>query len=290
MSFNSATACRAALEHRIRQACLLEAFAPKAGNVHPAAAFEDLCHDDFVRSAEVAAPHLAQARDIGVGRAVLHAVTATQSAVTTNTNLGICLLIAPLAAAPPDDDWRQAVHRVLEQTTRQDAALVYEAIRIAKPGGLGTVDKQDVAAAPTQSLLEVMRLAADRDGVARQYAADFADVHRGVQILKQWRDRRLPTAVVGLQLSLLAETPDTLIARKCGAALADEASRRAAAVLDAGWPDAPRGRSAFRNYDQWLRADGHRRNPGTTADLIAAILFVALREGVLSLESGTSDH
>jgi triphosphoribosyl-dephospho-CoA synthetase len=28
-----------------------------------------------------------------------------------------------------------------------------------------------------------------------------------------------------------------------------------------------------------LRADGHRRNPGATADLIAAALFVALREG-----------
>ena len=57
----------------------------------------------------------------------------------------------------------------------------------------------------------------------------------------------------------------------------------AAAVLAAGWPHTDAGRVAIAEFDHWLRADGHRRNPGTTADLVAACLFVALREGIITL-------
>ena len=41
------------------------------------------------------------------------------------------------------------------------------------------------------------------------------------------------------------------------------------------------GRAAGRELDAYLRSDGHRLNPGTTADLVTACLFVALREGIL---------
>jgi triphosphoribosyl-dephospho-CoA synthase len=81
----------------------------------------------------------------------------------------------------------------------------------------------------------------------------------------------------------MARCPDTLIARKRGAAEAAEAARRARAVLDAGWPHAEEGRAAFADLDGWLRAEGHSRNPGATADLIAACLFVLLHEGRIAL-------
>ena len=55
--------------------------------------------------------------------------------------------------------------------------------------------------------------------------------------------------------------------------VAREASKRAASVLKSDMT--PRELARF---DRWLRADGHRRNPGTTADLIAACLFVCLRD------------
>ena len=51
-----------------------------------------------------------------------------------------------------------------------------KAIRIANPGGLGNVPEQDVRNEPTVTLLEAMKLAADRDLIARQYANGFADV------------------------------------------------------------------------------------------------------------------
>ena len=65
---------------------------------------------------------------------------------------------------------------MLDQTTVADAADVYEAIRLAAPGGLGEAKEQDVHEQPTLPLREVMALAADRDLIARQYANGFADV------------------------------------------------------------------------------------------------------------------
>jgi triphosphoribosyl-dephospho-CoA synthase len=88
---------------------------------------------------------------------------------------------------------------------------------------------------------------------------------------------------VFLQLVLLAHHPDTLIARKRGQAEAIEAAQRAAAVLAAGWPGQPQAATALTNLDDWLRAEGHARNPGATADLVCACLFAALREGQLAL-------
>jgi triphosphoribosyl-dephospho-CoA synthase len=127
-----------------------------------------------------------------------------------------------------------------------------------------------------------MRLAADRDLVARQYANNFADVFRTADaIAAAAAELPLGEAIVRAYLLLLGEQPDTLIARKCGPQIAREASTRAAAVvaaLDAGDPDYDR---LIADFDFWLRADGHRRNPGTTADIIAAALFVLLREGGL---------
>jgi triphosphoribosyl-dephospho-CoA synthase len=84
-------------------------------------------------------------------------------------------------------------------------------------------------------------------------------------------------------LWLLARNPDTLIRRKLGLEEAEEASRRADHVLSLGWPRRPEGQEAVLELDAWLRARGNQRNPGATADLVTASLFVALREGTMQL-------
>jgi triphosphoribosyl-dephospho-CoA synthase len=86
-----------------------------------------------------------------------------------------------------------------------------------------------------------------------------------------------------MYLRILAERADTLVARKRGAAEAERCRQGAARVLGAGWPDTPPGRSACLAFDEWLRAEGHARNPGATADLTAAALFAALRDGTIEL-------
>jgi triphosphoribosyl-dephospho-CoA synthase len=262
-------------------ACLLEVNAPKPGNVHRSADFDDLTLNDFVASAVAIGPIMAAAAVNGVGETVLQAVHATQRLSVTNSNLGMALLLAPLACVPRDEPLRAGVARVLSDMNQADAVAVYKAIVVAQPGGLGEVDEMDVRSEPPGDLLAAMRLAAERDLVARQYANDFAEVFDEVvpaMISNRARNVALPHAIVDAQMRLLACHGDSLIARKCGVETSQRAKQFAQRVLDAGTPHDEDYWREVSNLDFWLRSDGHRRNPGTTADLIAAGLFVCLRD------------
>jgi len=317
------------LELALRAACVIEVNVPKPGNVHPESDAAGATYPDFLRSANAIAPVLAGAALRGVGPTVLEAVRATRRVVDHNTNLGIVLLLAPLAAVPPEKKLADGIDDVLANTTVDDARDVYEAIRLASPGGLGTVADQDVARPPSCTLVDAMRLAAERDLVARQYAGGFREVlDDGVPFLEaaisvaetarcdafagargstHASEHAHPTrgrregmapphefggrlsgwqgAVVRLHLHLMSRYPDSLIARKCGRATAEEAARRAADVLSAGWPETKRGLRRCGELDLWLRADGNRRNPGTTADVVTACLFAAIRDRRVALSA-----
>lgn len=263
-------------------ACIWEATAPKPGNVYRGADFEDLGYADFLTSAAAIGPILDRASQQRIGETVLRAVAATQDAVATNTNLGIVLLMSPLAAVERATPLAAGIGAVLEELTADDTLQVYEAIRLAQPGGLDEVPEADVRSEdpPTLPLVEAMRLAADRDLVARQYVNQFAQVFLAADYIERelQRGRALGDAIVRAYLRLLKELPDSLIARKCGEQLAQEVSLRAARVLAVRPPGEESYGKELQDFDFWLRADGHRRNPGTTADLIAAGLFVLLRE------------
>jgi len=266
-------------------ACLLEATAPKVGNVHRGADFADLSFTDFAVSAVLIGPTMEAAVATGVGRAALDAIAATRERVATNTNLGIVLLLAPLAAVPRAQSLVGGVDQVLAALTADDCRLVYEAIGLAQPGGLGQVEQMDVHGPPPDDLLAAMRLAADRDLVARQYADGFDLVLNGIapRIAECAQPGRwtLTEAIIRVHLQLLAEHEDSLIVRKCGREMAQRVSRLAEQTLDAGSPGDEAYHEALADFDFFLRSDGNRRNPGTTADLIAAGLFAALREGMI---------
>jgi triphosphoribosyl-dephospho-CoA synthase len=267
-------------------ACVWEATARKPGNVHRLADFDDVSYVEFLISAAAIQEAVTCAPLLGVGRTVRDAVRDTRRVVRSNTNLGIILLLAPLAAADGQPTLRADVGELLTRLTVEDTRLVYEAIRLANAGGLGRVEDQDVSAEPTRPLRDVMALAADRDLVARQYANGYREVFDdGVPALVRGLETTgcLEGAIIFCHLSLMAAHPDSLIARKRGTGEAEESSRRARAVLDAGWPHAPAGVEALARLDDWLRAVGRGRNPGTTADLVTAGLFVALRERFVNL-------
>jgi triphosphoribosyl-dephospho-CoA synthase len=263
-------------------ACVLEATAPKPGNVHRGADFADLSYPDFLVSAIALGPVFDQAPKLRLGELVLSAIDAMRGAVDTNTYLGTILLLAPLAKAKSDKPWKSAVERVLAELNADDARLVYEAIRRAGAGSLGRAAEHDIAGPPPADLLAAMRAAADRDLVARQYAEGFAQVLDVVVpaleagLARGWG---LLDAIVRTHLTLMSELPDSLIARKCGRPLAERAAAWAADVLRAGEPGSEAYAAALADFDFWLRSDSNRRNPGTTADLVAAGLFVCLREG-----------
>ena len=285
-------------------ACLLEVSAPKPGNVSPGRHFVDVRYEDFLASSVVIGEPLAGAGTRSVGATVRLAIDATARWARSNTNLGIVLLLAPLARAalrepkngvgslfnpeskktpaPFFQSLRESLRLVLDETTIDDARDVYAAIRQATPGGLGRAVVQDVAGEPTVTLLDVMRLAVERDAIAREYATAFeVTFGTGVPVLYQGRREGLSwdDAIVETFLTLLARNPDTHVIRRSGAAVAADVSRRARGALDAGGVRSAAGRRAIEEMDAALRDARNSGNPGTTADLTAAAIFVVLLGG-----------
>lgn len=255
----------------VQLACLFEATARKPGNVHRLRDFPGLSYVDFLTAAAVVAPILGDAVGKPLGDTILACVHATRRITGKNPNLGVVLLLAPLAAAGRTNP--DAVGEVLNDTTVEDAAKVYRAIRIAQPGGMGRVDEQDLDVEPTLPLLDVMRLAAERDLIARQYANGFADVFAGVTLLSQSIDVTWESAVVRLHLTLMAEHGDSHVGRLRGAEESRELQALSRRAVD----------GEREELDRWFAAGFPDRNPGTTADLVAACLFVALRQGIIAL-------
>ena len=264
-------------------ACLLEVSAPKPGNVHCGADFEDLTFYDFQTSAVAIGPVFDQAAKNRVGRIVLTALQATQSVVKTNTNLGLMLLMAPLAKTAAFD--KLSMQLVLNALNAEDAEDVYQAITLAGAGGMGEVASMDIADPAPDSLLGAMHVAQDRDLIAAQYANGFVDLFAdAVEPLREKLEAGtiLTEAIVETHVQFMSRHPDSLIARKCGVEIAQQASRRADLVVKARAQDLDRYVRELSEFDFWLRSDGHRRNPGTTADFIGAAIFVGLIEGWVS--------
>ena len=272
-------------------ACVVEASAPKPGNVSPDRPFADMCYEDFLASAAAIREPFSGAATRSIGETIRLATEATSRCTGANTNLGIILLLAPLARAAAGfvkadsrceqdlQNLREELRDILAASTVADARDVYQAIRLAGPGGLGTAAEQDVAHEPTVTLLEAMRLAADRDGVAREYATTFETTFEiGVPTLIRARDDGLTwrDAVVETFMTILATQPDTHIARRGGTKLARRASTLATEALAAGGVRSDAGRRAIDAMDTELRDPENLANPGTSADLTAATIFVTM--------------
>lgn len=281
----------ATIETAFLAACRDEIDTLKPGNVHRFAPGHGMQAETFERSARASAPQIAAA-GIPVGARIVAATRASWDAVGLNANLGIVLLCAPLAAAAerlkPEDGLtglRAATASVLagldRDAGRSDARDAFSAIALAAPGGLGSADAADVREPPTMSLVEAMRLAADRDLVARQYANGFADIFDvGVPELLHPPFFPAVSAEPGLGPPLAAymafakSFPDSHLGRKFGAATAENVRMRfvelASALEEATDPE-----DAFAlalALDTALKSEGC--NPGTSADLTVASLFV----------------
>ncbi|RVU17830.1 triphosphoribosyl-dephospho-CoA synthase [Methylobacterium oryzihabitans] len=259
-------------------ACRAELDALKPGNVHAYAAGHRMTLDDFVRSAAVSGPHLA-APGAGTGARAEAAVAATLAAVGQNTNLGIVLLCAPLAAAAERPGaLRRALAAVLDGLDAADAAGIFSAIRRANPGGLGAAARHDVTRldgeAPLPSVAAAMAEAADRDRIARAYVTGYRDLYRvGLPALRAARARGLGPAwaTSAVYLAYLAAFPDSHLVRKFGSAVAGQVRMMAAGIV-AGLDLADEPVAALMAFDAALKADGC--NPGTSADLTVATLFL----------------
>ena len=266
-------------------ACRDELQALKPGNAHVHSDTHKLSPAQFAKSARVSAPALTLP-GANVGARIFGAAAATRAAVGTNTNLGILLLCAPLAAAaeivpePGLAALRSALAATLDGLSLDDADAAFRAITLAAPGGLGADADNDVRAPAKTTLKAAMAGAAARDRIAWQYAHDFTDVFDlGLAACREaeartepaWRDPQWRTLLV--YLAFLSAFPDSHILRRHGPAAASRA-RGAAQGMAARLRGAADPAALLPDLHAWdgaLKAAGV--NPGTSADLTVAALF-----------------
>jgi triphosphoribosyl-dephospho-CoA synthase len=281
-------------------ACRLDVAVRKPGNVSLASPGHGMQASQFLASAEAAATPLFES-GARVGRRIENAVAASVAAAGCNTNLGIVLLCAPIAVAlerapqpASAPALRQAIEAVLGELDVVDAQAAYRAIAFAHPGGLGRAEREDVHDPPSLGLRGAMALAASRDSIARQYATGYADLFqlalplcaRGFPPTQDEGcispDALTKARVQRVYLGLLSRMPDSHIVRKHGSAVAQTVMRAAQGwrvQSDAGV--ALDALATFAHWDEALKRDAI--NPGTSADLTVATLFVA---GVLHRDVG----
>jgi len=296
-------------------AILLEVSADKPGNVNFMVGFEGTRVEHFLASAVAARCSFEEAanrgsavsekklsvNDVGMGQIIKKCVADINAwQKGGNTLLGTVILFVPIAVAAGmtpvkgnfDFDFarlRENVKLAVESTTAEDAVHLYEAIDIAKPGGLNGAPDLDVRDSHSKerllkenvSLYQVFKIAAGYDKVCAEWVNNYPitfDVAYPY-LMKQLESRDLNTAIVHTFLKVLSEHPDTFIARKVGYEKAREISLDAKKVLELGGVETTKGRTSLREFDRKLRESENLLNPGTTADITAAALALCTLGG-----------
>jgi triphosphoribosyl-dephospho-CoA synthase len=289
----------------IQKSIELECSAPKLGNVFPGHPFEDMTHDSFLDAAKAIGecvdriyPCLNNEQIVAPGDTILQCTQAMLQSAGCNTSLGTILLAIPLMESftrglrGADQhrlslkEWQRVLEEeVLQKLTAQDSEHVYESIRICNPGGIGSAKEMDVASSPPARLLDAMAFAASYDDIALQYVSRFElcfDLaEKLASLISSSVNASILESITLLQLELLAQRPDSLIARKGGRGLAQQVRGRAQQVLSLYTTHSPDWQKAWQELDLWMRSlrsvEGKRiANPGTHADLLAAAILIHL--------------
>lgn len=265
-----------------QQACLLELKAIKPGNVGYHADGHGMQVQQFEISARESAKGLF-ANSSCVGERIYNAVLNTHSVVGDNTNLGIILLCAPIVEALLIDinthQLQSRLTEVLQALSIHDAEFAYKAIQLAMPGGMGEVEEQDISKPPSVTLLEAMQMSSVKDRIAYQYAHQYEDIFvHNLPIYRRYLEKwgSSQWATTALFLSQWVRVPDSLIIRKKGLLKAREISDMIAPLASRvlASEDPTDYVSDLLSLDSELKQNGI--NPGTTADITVATLFVAM--------------
>jgi triphosphoribosyl-dephospho-CoA synthase len=271
-----------------QQACEIELQAFKPGNVSVYAAGHNMTVKDFQLSASVSATPITNPH-YSLGERIYYAVKATHEAVGCNTNLGIILLCAPIIQAllqlAQYHCLKNALTDVLQTTTIEDADWAFQAIALANPGGLGASKQADVHAKATVTLTAAMNIAQSKDRIALQYATNFKDIFdfallRYNESFAWWGD--LNWSAVAVYSALLSQYPDSHVERKHGCQYNKLIQRKMLQVnqllSETNQPEL--SNVMLSKIDNSFKQLGI--NPGTTADITVATIFLFLAQRMLN--------
>ena len=256
---------------------------PKPGNVDRCHDFSDIGFNHFLKSAVSAYPIFRKAAngEGSVGSLILEGVQAWKTwNLGSNTHFGSLVLMIPIAiAAGKPNELHKELENVLEKSSIIDAIDFYSAFGKAKARvvevdsfSLNDQNWQEAVRESGKTLLELMGLSTKHDIVAREWATNYERSFLLAKRLDEQISRYGQNdGVVRTFLEALAEVPDSLICAKFGLEVAQKVSKRAGEAL----LDDTLGKARELDTDL-LAAD---INPGSTADLIAASLFISLLGG-----------
>lgn len=277
---------------------------PKPGNVHRTQDFEDMVFEDFLISGIVVGDVMKKAAEkgakykdkpdslykIGLGELIKEAVEETNKWIANNTNLGIIMLLTPLSAAAGMTDnflkLRDNIDKIMRATTSKDALNLYDSINIADAGGMGERDELDVGSEKAKeellkneiNMFQVLDISSEWDMLSFELTNQMPVTFEvGFPLFKNVKmNYGINKATIQTFLTILSEFPDTLISRKYGVNVAMEVLNDAKNILNTGGILNEEGYKLLKNFDQTLISK--KLNPGTTADLTASSIMVALLE------------
>jgi len=290
---------------------------PKPGNVHRTKNFKDTSFEHFLAGISAIQPNLRvlcekvfsmiESEDqsfsnIGLGVFFKESVMEMMKwQKGGNVILGHILILAPLSSAASIclklkkrsfTDFESILRRIIEDSTVEDTLFLYKAIRLSNPGSLGQIDKYDVNDPSASNeivrneinLKKIFEKSQDYDLISREYATGFQIVLKEglpyfLDSFKKHRD--INKTIVNTYLKLLASHPDTLIIRKSSKTEAMKVSEEALKIVLQDGISTKKGLKLTIKLDKKLQEQNGKLNPGTTADLLAGVIFCALLSGVI---------
>lgn len=240
-----------------------------------------------------------------LGTLIKRAVQASIEPHEKNTLLGTVLLLVPLVAGAgysisskkiTKAKLHQSLSLLLQQASVDDAVNLIRTLQIASPGGAKPKTSEwnsnsqafdfqsphtiDLIRRKSYTLLDLQALASSYDAIAQEYTSDFTYTFNVLYprlINGLNRHSRLEDAVLDTYLWALSDRPDSLIQRKGGPQAAKEVMAQAQKIYSRIQKiQETRWWEYLEPFDEYLRSEGSKLNPGTTADLVSATLFVAL--------------
>lgn len=217
-----------------------------------------------------------------------------------NVVLGHILMLGPLSAAVTISlkkeeltfsSFKAIICEIIDATSVEDTLLLYKAINKCKPGSLGDVSKYDLKDEKSLSeiqndkitLKKIFELSKDYDLISSEYASGFQIIL--TEALPYFftcfeMEKDINNASVNTFLKILSEHPDSLIARKAGKQRASNVSNKAKEIILHNGITSSKGLQLAKELDIELQKENGMLNPGTTADLLTGVLFLALIFGL----------
>jgi triphosphoribosyl-dephospho-CoA synthase len=217
-----------------------------------------------------------------------------------NVLLGHILVLAPLVSAAAIcmktkkvkiEEFEMALKKLISDATVEDTLNLYDAIKICKPGGLGSIEKYDVYGDDAYkeirqdkiTLKKIFELSKDYDLISNEYYSGFSIILREglpffIETFRNSQDINIAT--VNTYLKMLSNHLDTLIIRKSGKEEAKKVSQTATHIISSGGISTKKGLYLVIKFDKNLRKKNGNLNPGTIADLVAGVIFCGLIFGI----------